>query len=217
MMKNKQNHFLIASFALLLFVMIGYTVKFFPESLTTLDSSIQATIRGNLPQAWTQFFKGITVLGNVSAQLLLVVLSVLVLLLLKWKIEALLVLSNGVVAAVLISSLKWLYQRPRPSIEHLVHAGGFSFPSGHSMGSMLIFGSLLIICHQRIISRSLRLVVDTIFITLILLIGLSRIYLGVHYPSDVLAGFILGFSVLHFLYPCYNQKRFEWRFLLKQD
>ena len=83
MIKNKQNHFLIASFALLLFVMIGYTVKFFPESLTTLDSSIQATIRGNLPQAWTQFFKGITVLGNVSAQLLLVVLSVLVLLLLK--------------------------------------------------------------------------------------------------------------------------------------
>lgn len=54
-MKNKQNHFLIASFALLIFVMIGYTVKFFPESLTSLDSSIQTAIRGTLPQSVTRF------------------------------------------------------------------------------------------------------------------------------------------------------------------
>ncbi|HHK1593961.1 TPA: phosphatase PAP2 family protein, partial [Streptococcus pyogenes] len=47
--------------------------------------------------------------------------------------------------------------------------------------------------------------------------GLSRIYLGVHYPSDILAGFVLGFGILQFIYPFYKQKRFEWRFLLKQD
>lgn len=216
-MKNKQNHFLIASFALLIFVMIGYTVKFFPESLMSLDSSIQTAIRGTLPQSVTRFFRIITVFGNVTTQLLVVTVSVIAFLFIKWKMEAFLVLSNGFVAALLISSFKLLYQRPRPSIEHLVYAGGFSFPSGHAMGSMLIFGSLLIVCHQRIKSRPLQVAVDALFVTLILLIGLSRVYLGVHYPSDVLAGFILGFGILHFLYPCYDQKRFEWRFLLKQD
>ena len=169
MMTNKQTHFLIASFALLIFVIIGYTVKFFPERLALLDNTIQAEIRGNLPIVLTQFFRGVTVFG------------------------------------------------PRPAIEHLVYAGGYSFPSGHAMGSMLIFGSLLIICYQRLHSKLLQFVTSMIFIILILVIGLSRIYLGVHYPSDILAGFVLGFGILQFIYPFYKQKRFEWRFLLKQD
>ncbi|MGT2935113.1 phosphatase PAP2 family protein [Streptococcus castoreus] len=215
-MKNKQNHFLVASFALLLFVMVGYMVKFFPEQLTLLDNNIQTAIRGNLPQAWTQLFRVMTVFGNISMQILVVALSVFSLLLVRWKIEALLILSNGFIAAILISSLKYLYQRPRPSIEHLVYASGFSFPSGHAMGSLLIFGSLLIVFHQRIKTKPLQLAGDAIFVTLILLIGLSRVYLGVHYPSDVLAGFILGFGVLHLVYPYYDKKRFEWRFQRKQ-
>lgn len=87
-MKNKQNHFLIASFALLIFVMIGYTVKFFPESLTSLDSSIQTAIRGTLPQSVTRFFRIITVFGNVTTQLLVVTVSVIAFLFIKWKMEA---------------------------------------------------------------------------------------------------------------------------------
>ncbi|HEP1470513.1 TPA: phosphatase PAP2 family protein, partial [Streptococcus pyogenes] len=161
--------------------------------------------------------RGVTVFGNVMTQVLLVIVSVLVLFFMKWKIEALFILSNGAIAAFLITTLKLFYQRPRPAIEHLVYAGGYSFPSGHAMGSMLIFGSLLIICYQRLHSKLLQFVTSMIFIILILLIGLSRIYLGVHYPSDILAGFVLGFGILHFIYPFYKQKRFEWRFLLKQD
>ncbi|VGV80881.1 PAP2 superfamily protein [Streptococcus pyogenes] len=217
MMTNKQTHFLIASFALLIFVIIGYTVKFFPERLALLDNTIQSEIRGNLPIVLTQFFRGVTVFGNVMTQVLLVIVSVLVLFFMKWKIEALFILSNGAIAAFLITTLKLFYQRPRPAIEHLVYAGGYSFPSGHAMGSMLIFGSLLIICYQRLHSKLLQFVTSMIFIILILVIGLSRIYLGVHYPSDILAGFVLGFGILQFIYPFYKQKRFEWRFLLKQD
>ncbi|HES0494615.1 TPA: phosphatase PAP2 family protein, partial [Streptococcus pyogenes] len=76
---------------------------------------------------------------------------------------------------------------------------------------------LLIICYQRLHSKLLQFVTSMIFIILILVIGLSRIYLGVHYPSDILAGFVLGFGILQFIYPFYKKKRFEWRFLLKQD
>lgn len=106
MMTNKQTHFLIASFALLIFVIIGYTVKFFPERLALLDNTIQAEIRGNLPIVLTQFFRGVTVFGNVMTQVLLVIVSVLVLFFMKWKIEALFILSNGAIAAFLITTLK---------------------------------------------------------------------------------------------------------------
>lgn len=87
MMTNKQTHFLIASFALLIFVIIGYTVKFFPERLALLDNTIQAEIRGNLPIVLTQFFRGVTVFGNVMTQVLLVIVSVLVLFFMKWKLK----------------------------------------------------------------------------------------------------------------------------------
>lgn len=138
-MKNKQNHFLIASFALLIFVMIGYTVKFFPESLTSLDSSIQTAIRGTLPQSVTRFFRIITVFGNVTTQLLVVTVSVIAFLFIKWKMEAFLVLSNGFVAALLISSFKLLYQRPRPSIEHLYLCWWFLFPKWSCYGEYVDF------------------------------------------------------------------------------
>ncbi|MGT2728970.1 phosphatase PAP2 family protein [Streptococcus phocae subsp. salmonis] len=215
-MKNKQQHMLKSSFALLLFVIMGYMVKFFPEQLTALDGVIQSAVRGNLPEGATRFFKLVTIVGNVKTQMMILTISVLICYALKWKAEALFLLSNGLMAALFITGFKILYQRPRPLIEHLVHAGGYSFPSGHTTGSMLIIGSLIIIFHQRLRQSPFQLVVDFCLTSLLLLIGLSRVYLGVHYPSDVLAGFLLGFGILSLLYPYYDKKRFEWRFHLKQ-
>lgn len=89
--------------------------------------------------------------------------------------------------------LKNFFERERPDINRILEADGFSFPSGHSMGSMTYYGFLiyLILRSKR---RPLTKIGLGIFLCLvILLIGISRIYLGVHYPSDVLAGFAAGF------------------------
>ena len=134
----------------------------------------------------------------------------------KWRVEGLFLALSGTVSGLLIVATKGLYARVRPAIEHLVVAQGFSFPSGHSAGSMMIYGFMLIIAHQRLTSKPIRLLVEGFFLALIFLIGLSRIYLGVHYPTDVLAGFLLGFACLQFIYPFYDQKRFEARFQGKQ-
>lgn len=215
-MKHRQVYWTRASFGLLLFVFIGYVVKFYPQQLVAFDTALQVAIRGDLPDILTALYRGITMIGNPEVQAVTVPLLGVVFVLKKWKSEAIWLAVNGILAGVLILALKPIYARPRPSIQHLVEAGGVSFPSGHSLGAMLIIGTLIIIVYQRLREGMTRQLVLLSLGLLITLIGLSRIYLGVHYPSDVLSGFLLGYSVLNIGFPIYDQKRFEWRFQSKQ-
>lgn len=214
-MNNKQTYLLRASFAILIFVLLGYVVKFYPEILTNIDSPIQSAIRSGLNQTVTHFFKVVTFIGNTSSQVILAVILVALLYWKRWKVEAGFLAVSAVVAGLGIITFKNIYDRPRPSIAHLVEAHGFSFPSGHSMGTMMIIGALIIILSQRM-SGFKRTLLQLILGGTIFLVGLSRIYLGVHYPTDVLAGFTLGYGFLNLLYPFYNQLRFKWRFQAKQ-
>lgn len=129
-------------------------VKFYPESLVSFDTSIQTEVRADLPANVTQFFKLITLTGNVATQFGIVVILAIFFYLKKWYVESAYVAINGVVAGLLVMTLKLLYQRVRPTITHLVFAGGYSFPSGHSMGSMIIIGTLIIVVHQRLKKES---------------------------------------------------------------
>ena len=76
-MKHKQIHYIYTSFALLLFVALGYMVKFYPEALTGFDSSIQTWVRGDLPTGLTHFFKAVTVLGNTPVQAIIAIVAVI--------------------------------------------------------------------------------------------------------------------------------------------
>ena len=136
-MKHKYTHYIYASFAFLLFVTLGYMVKFYPEALTEFDSSIQTRVRGDLPAGLTRFFKTITILGNTPIQAIIAIVAVIWLYLRQYKSEAIFVGASGLLASILIVSLKYIYQRQRPSITHLVHASDYSFPSGHSLGTFM--------------------------------------------------------------------------------
>ena len=149
-MKHKHTHYICASFAFLLFVALGYMVKFYPEALTEFDSSIQTRVRGDLPGGLTHFFKTITILGNTSVQAIIAIVAVIWLYLRQYKSEAIFVGTSGVLASIMIVSLKYIYQRPRPLITHLVHASGYSFPSGHSLGTFMILGAIAIVLIQRL-------------------------------------------------------------------
>ena len=215
-MKHKHTHYIYASFALLLFVALGYMVKFYPEVLTGFDSNIQTWVRGGLPAGLTRFFKTITILGNTPVQAIIAIVAVIWLYLRQYKAEAIFVGASGLLASILIVSLKYIYQRQRPSITHLVHASGYSFPSGHSLGTFMILGAIAIVLAQRLEKKESKIVVYAITGLLIFLVGLSRIYVGVHYLTDVLAGFTLAFGLINAIYPTYDRIRFEWRFQSKQ-
>jgi len=101
--------------------------------------------------------------------------------------------------ALLNNILKLIVRRARPTGFRLIAETGYSFPSGHSMVSMAFYGYLIYLIYKNVRNKKLRWTLMTCFSLLILIIGLSRIYLGVHYTSDVFAGFLfsLGYLVVY--------------------
>ena len=93
---------------------------------------------------------------------------------------------------LLMSGLKILFSRPRPTEQILRAVSGFSFPSGHAMTSFTFYGLLIYIIYQSVPNKPLKWTLITLLVLLILTIGFSRVYLRVHYASDVLAGFAMG-------------------------
>lgn len=215
-MKNKQTFLTKGSFALLLFVILGYVVKFHHNYLKDFDSLIQITLRGDLPHTLTFFFSSVTSLINTPVIMTWVAVLAGFFLYKKWWSEAILLIGNLALTGILVALLKNVYQRPRPTIQHLIEEGGFSFPSGHALASTLIFGTLLIIVSQRIKSVQTKHILQSLMVVMIFIIMTSRVYLGVHYPTDVLGSFLLGLGILHIEFPYYDKLRFQWRFKGKQ-
>ncbi|MGT2548598.1 phosphatase PAP2 family protein [Streptococcus milleri] len=215
-MKNKQTFLTKGSFALLLFVILGYVVKFHPNYLKGFDSLIQITLRGDLPHTLTLFFSSVTSLINTPVIMTWVAVLAGFFLYKKWWSEAILLIGNLALTGILVAFLKNIYQRSRPAIQHLVEEGGFSFPSGHALASTLVVGALVIIVSQRVKNRHLRHLLQVLLMVFILTIMTSRVYLGVHYPTDVLGSLFLGLGMLHIEFPYYDKLRFQWRFKGKQ-
>ncbi|MBQ2836269.1 MAG: phosphatase PAP2 family protein [Clostridia bacterium] len=103
---------------------------------------------------------------------------------------------NLATSALLNKILKHIVQRPRPTEHRIIDESGYSFPSGHSMVSAAFYGLLIYLIYKNVKNKYLKWGLITILSLLIFLIGTSRIYLGVHYTSDVLAGFLVAISYL---------------------
>lgn len=215
-MKDKQTYLMKGSFALLLFVILGYVVKFYPNMLIGFDQPIQTAIRGDLPASLTVLFRTITHLIDIPVIITWVLIVAFIFYRKQWKLESYLMLGNLTLAGILIVTFKNIYQRPRPEIVHLVEEKGFSFPSGHSLAVTLMVGSLIVILSQRIKNKTWRKVMQIGLGIYLVSVLVSRIYLGVHYPSDVIASLCVGLGVLFMEFPFYDKLRFQWRFKGKQ-
>ena len=215
-MKDKQTFMMKGSFALLLFMIIGYIVKFYPEMLVSFDQPIQTAIRGDLPETVTLLFRAITHLIDIPVIISWVLIVAFIFYRKQWKMESYLMLGNLTLAGILIVTFKNIYQRPRPEILHLVEEKGFSFPSGHSLAVTIMVGTLIVILSQRIKNTVWRKIVQILLSLYIFSVLVSRIYLGVHYPSDVIASLCVGLGVLFMEFPFYDKLRFQWRFTGKQ-
>jgi undecaprenyl-diphosphatase len=147
------------------------------------------------PRWLAEIGRDITALGGMAV-LLLLIAAVSGFLWLKRMYAAMLLVTGASLSGLVLSlALKELFSRPRPSIvPHLSHVYTSSFPSGHSMLSATVFLTLGALLGQFVNSFVLRAYFLIVAIVLTVLVGASRVYLGVHYPSDVLAGWSAGLA-----------------------
>lgn len=135
----------------------------------------------------------VTALGGVAV-LTLFILCIGLYLLLEGKIHAMWLVWGTTVTGTLLSVvLKQLFDRPRPDVvPHLTHAQSASFPSGHSLMSAVVYLTLGALVARFVLRRRVKVYVFCVALFLTGIIGMSRVYLGVHYPTDVLAGWTAG-------------------------
>lgn len=141
----------------------------------------------------TPVAKTITWFGSATC---LILLCFLILVFNKNKKINIAIISNLGICTILNLMLKNILQRSRPTEYRIIDERGYSFPSGHSMISMAFYGLLIYLIYKNIKNKSLKWILIILLSILILFIGISRIYLGVHYVSDVLGGFLVSISYL---------------------
>lgn len=141
----------------------------------------------------TAFFNAITFLGSKEAIAAISIGMIIMLLVARKKRVALYVAYFTIIDALITYMLKNLIHRIRPDeMGRLINETGFSLPSGHSSSSLLLYGMVAYLITRSIASRVGRIAVIIEMSILITLIGFSRMYLGVHYPTDVMFGFLIG-------------------------
>tara|TARA_R110002167_G_scaffold52494_1_gene151531 strand:+ start:570 stop:1307 length:738 start_codon:yes stop_codon:yes gene_type:complete len=175
-----------------LFIELTETLK--TDLLATYDTTITDYVISYRSPNLTSYFKFMTNVGDVYGYLIVLVIFLLLSLLVfkRWKyvVQATLVLALATVSNMM---LKRFIDRARPGIEHLVSVETLSYPSGHAMSAMAFYGFLIFLVTKFKIHKVIKYALIAILILLILSIGISRIYLGVHFPSDIAGGFIAGF------------------------
>ena len=195
-------------------VFIELTDELAENELEPYDKYVTEKVLSFRSDSLTSFFKFVTDLGDRNTYL--IIIAVLIIFFwVKFKNWKLILQITGILILSSLSNvaLKRVINRSRPSLEHLVNVNTLSFPSGHSMSAMAFYGFLIYLCLISKIPAVLKMLLITILSILILSIGLSRIYLGVHYPSDVAAGFVGGimwvtFSAIVFnVIDLYRKKR----------
>ena len=126
----------------------------------------------------------------------LIGLSVFLLIIIKNKKIGVSIITNLGLAALTNFLLKQILQRPRPIGHRIIDESGYSLPSGHSMVSMAFYGFLIYLVYKKVENKHLKSFLIAVLLVLTINIGISRIYLGVHYTSDVIAGFLVAISYL---------------------
>ena len=173
----------------------GWMAEDLAEGDTTVDERLAAWLHDHASSGWTTFFENVTRLGNVSTLAVVALLAAAVLWRKGWLAELQLLVLAAVGAEIITTGLKLGFQRDRPFFsDPLATEHTYSFPSGHASVSLAVYGTLGFIAARQLGNRRAQIAVLAAAAALILLIGFSRLYLGVHFLSDVIAGYSIGIA-----------------------
>lgn len=174
-----------------LFVELTDTLE--SEVLASYDTQITDYVISHRSPGLTKYLLFVTNVGDFYGYVVVVgiflIMSILVFKRWTYMLQIVFVLALSAVSNLI---LKRFVDRARPGIEHMVSVETLSYPSGHAMSAMAFYGFLIYLFYRFKINFFLKSAIILVLATLILSIGLSRIYLGVHFPSDIAGGYIAG-------------------------
>jgi undecaprenyl-diphosphatase len=186
----------IAGFVLAALILagIGWLVTGpYKQFVASFDATIRYAMRQIQSPMWTALFLAVTKLGSTLYLTIIgVAAGVAFIILRRFRSLMLFILAMGG-QAILHHGCKWFFARPRPSaLINYQTVESLSFPSGHAIASLCLYGMIAWIMTERFESAAVKAVVGIFTIIFVFLIGMSRVYIGVHYATDVLAGFLAG-------------------------
>ena len=182
---KKKYLILISVFLFIFLLMLG--IVLFDKDLV-FDKAIYNFIISFRCDALDKFFKTITVLGNPLS----IVIVVAVCAFIFRNKNGLLLIISALDSVIVNTIIKYIVRRDRPDVLRLISQGVYSFPSGHAMISVCVYGFLFYLDCSKIKKPWLKYISATILGILIIGVGISRIYVGVHYASDIIAGYSLA-------------------------
>ena len=196
----KKFRIIIVCLCLLLFSVILFSVCKY--GVLDIDNNVYNLISKNIMNdTLSSILKVVTHLGGVAFIVLLGVLCFMFCKKNRWFITF-----DLVGCTVINQTIKHIVRRPRPNVLRLVSESGYSFPSGHSMISVAFYGLVIYFVYKNINNKYLKWALISLLSLLILTIGFSRIYVGVHYFTDVVGGFFLALAYLIVYIYIYNKK-----------
>ena len=206
---NKKIYYISGAITTLAFLILALFVKIdFTHGPFPFDRPIQTwAFHLQSSSGLTYFFSHMTnIFGDKGGIIVAALLALALYLLFKQKEATIWFAATVVLSLALNTVIKVIIGRERPDIHRLVafaNEAGKSFLSGHSIFATIIFGSIFFICLGKLKNRSSKILLGILCIILIALVMFSRIFVGVHYPSDTIGGFLEGISILLLTYPTY--------------
>jgi membrane-associated phospholipid phosphatase len=184
---------MIAIFLLCLWGLFKVADTVFEDKSMVFDQKVFDLIRPWVSATNTKIMLVITFLGSQNFLLPANILLILFYLFVKEKRKtAFNILTISLTSVVAMFAIKFILQRERPLTPLIAKVHGYSFPSGHTFTSVTFYGIIAYIAYRNIKNKALRLATIILLAIFVLLIGFSRIYLGLHYATDVIAGLCLG-------------------------
>lgn len=188
---KKHIKWLISTVLILMFLVIGLYIIRIENNM--IDKNIYKLIISIKSPVVTNIFKIITSFAGIP---FMIITALVVLIIKKLKHIRYFIILNLINDVLLNNILKLIFKRERPIDLMLVEESGYSFPSGHTMVATIFYGFIIYLINKSNINKKIKVLLNITLTLLIILIGISRIYLGVHYATDVIASYLIGISYL---------------------
>lgn len=176
--------------ALAILIKSGHTAVFDEKGVMLLRGNSPTVIVGDF---WQSLIANVTHLGDSLFLAIISIVAIAVLIARKEKVAAYWFLASASGSFVITAISKWAFGRERPEVvEQIVSASSASFPSGHTLRSAVVYSLIAYLIVTRLESKNTNIIVITMISGIILINGISRVYLGVHWPTDILGAWLIA-------------------------